>query len=147
MFEGSGIDRKFIVQLLVVLFVVGPLLAWGLFVFTSSVPGRNTNDMKQAVTRYFDEQAGKAVLPEVEVKKFEKTDPYWYLVEYRFKGATSSQYVVVGDFEPEAEKMRVVTTPSTGFRRDNMSGLAVPYSLVDTLAEKLDESAHSEEEE
>lgn len=148
MLQELGITRQYIISVVVACFVIGPLLAFGLYTWNSRSPDRSNKDLEQAVTRYFDEQAGEGALPKITVDNSAHTKPYWYTVEYHFgDDSDNKQVVLVGDFEASADKLVVVTDPSVGFRRDNISGLGVPYDVVTDVTHKLEESPHPSESE
>lgn len=142
--------RRLVIISLVGVFVFAPVAAWGSVVLykasvssnSTSQPMRSKEDLRKSIERNNDELYGENISRQkIEILSFKRTDDRWYVVTVKQDSTgDEAQKMLIGDFYPEADRMVVISEPGEGLTQFNISGIGVPYEVIDELNAQVGDS-------
>ena len=143
-------DRRLVIIALMAVFIFAPVVAWGsVAIYRTLISDnpisqseRSKDDLYKAVELNSGELYGEnASRPKLEIVSFKRIEEQWYVVTVKQSDRMNeTEKMLIGDFYPEADRMVLVSEPGEGLSQFNISGIGVPYKVIDELNAQVGDS-------
>lgn len=133
MYEGN-LNKRFVVFLALLFFVAGPVLAWVVNP-PASTKSRDTNLFYELVDHY-NTEFPETPIPGITINSFRHVSDVWYVVEVTSNQTQQKGKLLAADFYNNPDRMEIVSTPFAPALQYNISGIGVPYDLLEELNDK-----------
>lgn len=147
---GNVMDRRLVIIGLLGVFIFAPVAAWGSVVLyktltldsSTTQSERSKDDLYRAIERSNKDLYGENVSrPKLEIVSFKRIEKQWYIATVKQNsGGDKTEKMLIGDFYPQADKMVVISEPGEGLVQFNISGIGVPYEVIDELNSQTGDS-------
>lgn len=126
-------NKSIIVLSLVIFLVIAPILAWITTPHNTAKKERSFDEFYSLIKQYNKTADEASKIPEIKITSVHRVEDVWYVVDIHPTNSAEKGKMLFADFYHDPAKMDIIVKPFETFTQQNISGIGVPYSVIDEI--------------